>query len=694
MNNFCMAKKKGKVAPEEMYSMYNEYIEEEERNEEEHMQVSTEESMSVAEVEEKHKKDSSVAQKEVASRLERLSMARVVQKPKVIIKKEEKAKDSGYRSPICCILGHADTGKTKILDRIRETEVQLGEAGGITQQIGATYIPVESLGKRYGITAMHIPGLLVIDTPGHEAFSNLRSRGSSMCNIVVLVIDIMHGIELQTKESINILRARKTPFVISLNKIDRIEGWVSKETPFSIKTQKKSAQQEFKDRYEKIVLDLSMEGLNTTIFLKNKDPKSYVSIVPTSAVTGEGICDLLGLIISLVETKMLKKVRYEEAVECMVLEARSEEGQAPSIDVILSSGTLSEGDRMVLCTKTGAIDTTIRKLLTPHPMRETRVKCRYEENKQVRAAIGVRIIAPKLEGVLAGSKVYIVTEEEIEKKKKEVEEQIRHTIKSLVTGKATNEDNLFDSVGEDGVHAQASTLGALEALIYILKESKIPVRTVGVGSISKKDIMKVSTISERRPELAVMLCFDLKPSPEMQQQAQAHKVEILSADIIYHLTEKYKSHIERFLARKEEELKEKIIFPCILSIVPGCVFTKRSPLVLGVKVVEGILRMGTPMAVVHEGVVTPIGKIRSILEDTKVNPKTDKLKPGARASVKIELSSGETPIVFGKKIFEQDEIISRMTREAIDILKDNFKDALTQDDWRTVIKIKDLLGII
>ncbi|KAI5187105.1 translation initiation factor 5B [Nematocida homosporus] len=685
-----MAKKKGKdTSYEEMYSMYTEYQNNPEEIEEEEQIEDLSSDKVPAE------SQSPTPEDQLANKLARLTMARPAKKPTqhYSLKKEEK-KESDYRSPICCILGHADTGKTKILDRIRETEVQLAEAGGITQQIGATYIPMQELEKKYRITAQHIPGLLVIDTPGHEAFSNLRNRGSSMCNIVVLVVDIMHGLELQTKESIEILRSRKTPFIIALNKIDRINGWKSSNTGFSIKKQTKAAQSEFKDRFEKIVLELAAEGLNTAIFLKNPDPKSYISIVPTSAITGEGIGDLLSLLVNLVETRMLKRVKFAEQVECMVLESRSEEGKAPSIDVILSSGVLSEGDSIVVCTQNGAVDTTIRKLLTPHPMKETRVKSKYQENKQVKAAIGVRIVAPKLEGALAGSKVYAVPKDQVAQVKAEAEEQIRNTIKNLVSGSSSSTGSIFDAVGEDGIHAQASTLGALEALISILKDQQIPIRSVGVGSIAKKDIMKVATILERRPEFATMLCFDIHPTAETLSLAKDFGVKIITAEIIYHLTERYKKHMEDFWASAEEQLKDKVVFPCILSIVPGCVFTKRSPLVLGVKVLEGILRLGTPLSVLREEGPVFIGKVTSILEDKKTDPKTDKIKPDSRASIKIELPATANPIVFGKKIFETDEIISRLTRESIDLLKDNFKDALSQRDWQAVITIKERLGII
>ena len=137
------------------------------------------------------------------------------------------------RQPIVCVLGHVDAGKTSLLDELRKTSVQAREAGGMTQHIGASFFPVETLKQLIGPllsnfkSGIEIPGLLIVDTPGHEAFTNLRRRGGSVADIAILVVDTLRGFEAQTYECIEILKARKTPFLVAVNKIDRIPGWTA-----------------------------------------------------------------------------------------------------------------------------------------------------------------------------------------------------------------------------------------------------------------------------------------------------------------------------------------------------------------------------------------------------------------------------------------------------------------------------------
>lgn len=214
----------------------------------------------------------------------------------------KKKQGSKFRCPIVCILGHVDTGKTLILDKLRKTNVQAGEAGGITQQIGATYFPRDYIeGHNNKVRDwldldLQLPGFLVIDTPGHESFTNLRSRGSSLCDIAILVVDIMHGLEQQTLESMELLRQKKCPFIIALNKIDRIFEWKSKEynaVRSSIADQKPHATKEFEDRVGKAIVAFAEQGFNAILYWENQNLDEFVSLVPTSAITGEGLPDLM-----------------------------------------------------------------------------------------------------------------------------------------------------------------------------------------------------------------------------------------------------------------------------------------------------------------------------------------------------------------------------------------------------------------
>lgn len=503
------------------------------------------------------------------------------------------------RSPICCILGHVDTGKTKLLDKIRQTNVQEGEAGGITQQIGATYFPVDALRKKTHVVnqdesfKFNVPGLLVIDTPGHESFTNLRSRGSSLCNIAILVVDIMHGLEPQTLESMRLLRDRKTPFIVALNKIDRLYGWSRIDNngfQDSLAMQKKSVQGEFERRLTETKLAFAEQGFNSELFYENKNLAKNVSLVPTSAHTGEGIPDMLKLIIKLTQERMTNALMYLTEVEATILEVKVVEGLGTTIDVILSNGILREGDRIVLCGLNGPISTNIRALLTPAEMKELRVKSAYVHNKEVKAALGVKISANDLEHAIAGSRLLVVGPDDDEE---DLEEEVMGDLENLL-GKVSKTGR--------GVSVQASTLGSLEALLEFLRVSKIPVANISIGPVYKRDVMQAGVMLEKSKEYAVMLCFDVKVDKEAQAYADEVGVKIFTADIIYHLFDDFKKHMAQLAEQRKEESKMLAVFPCVLKTV--AVFNKKDPIVIGVDVAEGNLRTLTPLAAVKTNPVT------------------------------------------------------------------------------------------
>lgn len=329
---------------------------------------------------------------------------------------ETKRTSENLRAAVVCVLGHVDTGKTKILDKLRRTNVQDGEAGGITQQIGATNVPIENIKentkhiKNYADMVFKLPGLLIIDTPGHESFSNLRSRGSSLCDIAILVVDIMHGLEPQTIESLNMLKTRKTPFVVALNKIDRLYDWNTmprKDVRDIIKSQALNTQQEFDKRVKEVIVQFAEQGMNAAVYYDNPDPRTYISMVPTSAITGEGMGNLLMLVVQFSQNQLAKRLTYSETLQATVLEVKAIPGLGTTIDAILINGKLREGDTMILAGTDGPIVTTVKALLMPQPMKELRVKNAYIEHKEILAAQGVKIAAKELEKAIAGINLQI-----------------------------------------------------------------------------------------------------------------------------------------------------------------------------------------------------------------------------------------------------------------------------------------------
>ncbi|TDZ28809.1 Eukaryotic translation initiation factor 5B [Colletotrichum spinosum] len=600
-----------------------------------------------------------------------------------------RSKDN-LRSPICCILGHVDTGKTKLLDKIRQTNVQEGEAGGITQQIGATYFPVDAIKQKTAVVnpdgafEFKVPGLLVIDTPGHESFSNLRSRGSSLCNIAILVVDIMHGLEPQTLESMRMLRERKTPFVVALNKIDRLYGWKKIDNngfQESLALQPKAVQNEFKNRLEQTKLAFSEQGFNAELFYENKSMAKNVSLIPTSAHTGEGIPDMLKLIVQLTQERMVGSLMYLSEVQATVLEVKAIEGFGMTVDVILSNGILREGDRIVLCGVEGAIVTNIRALLTPAPLRELRLKSAYVHNKEVKAALGVKISAPNLEGAIAGSRLMVVGPDDDED--------------DLIDEVESDLANLFSRVEKTGrgVSVQASTLGSLEALLDFLKDCKIPVANVGIGPVYKRDVMQAGIMLEKASDFAVMLCFDVKVDKEAQAYADDVGVKIFTADIIYHLFDAFTKHMADLLEKKKEESKMLAVFPCVLNTV--AVFNKTNPVVVGVDVVEGQLKVNTPIAAVKTNAVTGVkeviqlGRVTSIERDHKQIPVCKKGQPSV--AVKIEMG-GHQP-TYGRQLEEPDALYSLISRASIDTLKEFYRKEVSNDEWQLIIKLKPLFDI-
>ncbi|XP_048349140.1 eukaryotic translation initiation factor 5B [Sphaerodactylus townsendi] len=591
------------------------------------------------------------------------------------------------RAPVICVLGHVDTGKTKILDKLRHTHVQDGEAGGITQQIGATNVPLEAINeqakmvKSFDRDSVKIPGMLIIDTPGHESFSNLRNRGSSLCDIAILVVDIMHGLEPQTIESINLLKSKKCPFVVALNKIDRLYDW--KKSPdtdvaATLKKQKKNTKDEFEERAKAIIVEFAQQGLNAALYHENKDPRTFVSLVPTSAHTGDGMGSLIALLVELTQTMLSKRLAHSEELRAQVMEVKALPGMGTTIDVILINGRLREGDCIIVPGVEGPIVTQIRGLLLPPPMKELRVKNQYEKHKEVIAAQGVKILGKDLEKTLAGLPLLVAyKEDEIPVLKDELIHELKQTLNAI-------------KLEEKGVYVQASTLGSLEALLEFLKTSEVPYAGINIGPVHKKDVMKASVMLEHDPQYAVILAFDVRVERDAQEMADSLGVRIFSAEIIYHLFDAFTKYRQDYKKQKQEEFKHIAVFPCKMKILPQFIFNSRDPIVMGVLVEAGQVKQGTPMCVPSKNFID-IGIVTSI----EINHKqVDIAKKGQEVCVKIEPIPGEAPKMFGRHFEATDILVSKISRQSIDALKDWFRDEMQKSDWQLIVELKKVFEII
>lgn len=591
------------------------------------------------------------------------------------------------RSPVVCVLGHVDTGKTKILDKLRHTHVQDGEAGGITQQIGATNVPLETIMeqtkmvKNFDKENVKIPGMLIIDTPGHESFSNLRNRGSSLCDIAILVVDIMHGLEPQTLESINLLKEKKCPFIVALNKIDRLYDWKKgpeTDVVTTLKKQKKNTKDEFDERAKSIIVEFAQQGLNAALFYENKDPRTFVSLVPTSAHSGDGMGNLIALLVELTQTMLARRLAHCDELRAQVMEVKALPGMGTTIDVILINGCLREGETILVPGVDGPIVTQIRGLLLPPPLKELRVKNQYEKHKEVSTAQGVKILGKDLEKTLAGLPLLVAhKEDEIPVLRDELIRELKQTLNSI-------------KLEEKGVYVQASTLGSLEALLEFLRSSKVPYAGINIGPVHKKDVMKASTMLEHDPQYAVILAFDVKIERDSQEMADSVGVRIFSAEIIYHLFDAFTKYREDYKKQKQDEFKHIAVFPCKLRILPQFIFNSRDPIVMGINVDAGVLRTGTPLCVPSKGFVD-IGIVTSI----EINHKSvESAKKGQEICVKIEPIPGEAPKMYGRHFEATDIIVSKINRQSIDALKNWFRDEMQKSDWQLIMELKKTFEII
>lgn len=487
------------------------------------------------------------------------------------------------RSPIICLLAHVDHGKTSLLDSIRGTAVAKKEAGGITQMIGASYVSradIDAISKDLAAKmklTLKIPGLLFIDTPGHEAFGNLRDRGGSIADLVILLVDINQGFQPQTVESIKILKQYKTPFVVAANKIDAISGWKSQKTTSfmeSYNQQPEHARSAFDDKLYGLMGKISEHGFDSERYDKVTDFTKQIAIIPVSAKTREGLSELLVLIAGLGQRFLGESLEIDEngRGKGSVMEVKEEKGLGTTLDVILYDGILRKNDDIAYMTINGVKKTKVRGLLLPNLGGGEK----YLNVDSVVAAAGVKIYAPGLEGAIPGSPLEVV--EDFERDSAAIEAQFRNII--------------FEKKGEAGVVLKADSLGSVEALLKLLANENIPVREASVGHITRKEVIAAGVVAQQDPFLGVVLGFNVSTLDEAAEESRNSRIPILTSDIVYRLIDNYKDWVKESRERMKKESLEKLTWPGKIKVLEGYVFRASKPAVFGVEVLAGRIKSG------------------------------------------------------------------------------------------------------
>lgn len=305
--------------------------------------------------------------------------------------------------------------------------------------------------------------------------------------------------------------------------------------------------------------------------------------------------------------------------------------------------------------------------------------------------MGIKLVCPDCEKAVAGTTLMRLDEDDYP-----------DHIKGEVMEQLDGVNSVLQKEGR-GVFVQASTLGSLEALLEFLRQLKPPIPVAGfnIGPVNKKDIINASIMLEHKREYATILAFDVKVTKEAGDHAKELGVKIFTADIIYHLFDNFTAYMDEINGSRKNAAKQKAVFPCLLEILPQHIFNKKDPIVMGVRITEGKLKVNTPLCVARinhskeEGAtaktILNIGKVSSIENNGKA---VQVAKPGDEVAIKIDQNMEQNYIMYGRQFDHTNEVVSVLSRTSIDLLKQNFKDEMEDEDWRLVIKLKKFLGIM
>jgi len=567
------------------------------------------------------------------------------------------------RTPIVAVLGHVDHGKTSLLDRIRGSAVTAGESGAITQHIGATAVPLDVIsniaGELVDPTDFDLPGLLFIDTPGHHSFSTLRSRGGALADIAILVVDVNDGFQPQTLEAIDILKRTQTPFIVAANKIDTVPGWNPNENQpvqATMDAQSERVQSDANEKLYEIIGELSDNDFSADMYWRVQNFQANIGVVPVSAMTGEGIPDLLTVMMGLSQRYMKEEMEIDATGPGVgtVLEVKDTQGFGTTLDAIIYDGTIRNDDTIVVGGLQGPIVTDVRALLRPRPLEEIRTEQEFEQVDAVAAADGVKVAAPDLDDAIAGAPIRVLRDRDRSEVIMEVEEELSEI-------EVTTE--------EEGIVVKADTLGSLEAISSTLAEEEIPIMRAEVGAVAPRDIRVAETANE--PTHRAILAFSVDVLEDASTLAEQEDVKLFENDVIYQLVEEYDDHVTAIEESQQEQILENITRPAKFRVLPDHTFRQNDPAVVGVEVLSGELRRNVNVVKWDGNEPTRVGQLKSLQD---AGEDVESARTGEQLAASID---GPT---VGRQIEEGDDLWVELPEKHAKILEQELREEISVDE--------------
>ncbi|QCS41213.1 translation initiation factor IF-2 [Natrinema versiforme] len=570
---------------------------------------------------------------------------------------------TSLRTPIVAVLGHVDHGKTSLLDKIRGSAVIEGEAGAITQHIGATAVPLDIISTIAGDLVdpddFDLPGLLFIDTPGHHSFTTLRSRGGALADIAILVVDVNDGFQPQTLEALDILRRSETPFIVAANKIDTVPGWnANEDSPINdtYESQSDRVRERLDESLYEIIGNLSDEGFSADLYWRVQNFQRNVGVVPVSAMTGEGVPDLLTVMMGLSQRYMKEEMEIDVAGPGVgtVLEVKEEKGFGTTIDTVLYDGTIRSDDQIVVGGQNEPIVTDVRALLQPRPLAEIRTESRFEKVDEVSAASGIKVAAPELADAMAGAPVRVVRDRDLDEVIAEVQAELA---------------DIAVDTAEEGVVVKADTLGSLEAMADALDDAEVPIVRAEVGDVAPRDVSVASTADDGKQK--AILGFNVDVLDDAEQRAGIEDVTIFTDEVIYQLIEEYEEYVEGIEQAQQDTILDNITRPARFRILPDHTFRQNDPAVVGVEVNSGTVQNNANVVKFEGNEPDRVGQVKGIQEQGE---DVDEARAGNRVSVAID---GPT---VGRQIEEDDELWIEIPEKHAKILEQELASEIPADE--------------